>query len=150
VSRFWTVPPLALGATLALLLLQCSCSATPPLSNHVPAVDKAPNGRDTTTSVSGSEVKTTARPIGLAVGDAPPQFDIDEKPGTGADNGVTAGAFAGAGKGALACFQGLGSGGLGGGPYAGVAVAAFLILCPPGRSGGRRDDRRCVRLQAQS
>ena len=129
--RFWTVPPLALGAMLAPLLLQWSCSATPLLGNKAPPVDNAPNGRDTTTSVSGSEVKTTARPIGLVVGDAPPQFEVDEKPGTEADNGVAKGAFEGAGKGALACFQGLGSGGLGGGPYAGIAAAAFLILCPP-------------------
>ena len=130
--RFWSVPPPALRAMLALLVFQWSCSATPPLSNQVRAADKAANGRDTTTSVSGSEAKTTARPIGLAVGDAPPQFDIDEKPGTGGDNGVAAGAFEGAGKGALACLQGIGSmGGGGGGPYAGLGMAAVLILCPP-------------------
>ena len=127
----WTVPPPALRAMLALLVVQWSCSAMPPLSNQVPAADKAPNGRDTTTSVSGSEVKTTTRPIGLVVGDAPPRFDIDEKPGTEADNGVATAAKEGAGKGVGACFQGLGSGGLGGGPGAGLAAAAFLILCPP-------------------
>jgi hypothetical protein len=128
---FWILPPRALRVMLALLVFQWSCSGTPPLSSQAPAADKGPNGRDTITSASGSEVKTTSRPIGLAVGDASPQFDILEKPETAVDNGVAAGAKEGAGKGVSACFQGMGGGGLGGGPYAGLALAAWLVLCPP-------------------